>query len=711
MDRQEASLRRTKVLFGQLHQTENEEMKEMTEISPTDCYGSSITEEMSTLLQERANCPFDVSKISEMLYGENEMKHWKDVATMIERDSILNDGLLRYDFSRPEERLRCTQKFFRVADILANKDEEKDKEWLSVFSRLLETFDPSLGMRLFVHYKLWVGTIMNQGTPEQQKKWLYDSNAKVCGVIGCFGMTELGYSSHLRGSETIATFDEQTDEFVINSTSIKATKVWIGLAGQIATHCIVFANLVSKGKPCGIQLFIVPIRDPRTGLTLPGVAVGDLGSKAARNGLDNGWLQFTNVRVPRENMLARWAQVSRNGEFVPPPSLALAYGSTVTERVGSAESSLIYVDPCLVIAVRYSAIRKQGPKNTQIIDYQTHQHLLMPTLATSYAIHFASERTANNYRNALKQLHSGNNKAYLKLLPDLHGLSCGMKVVCGWWGIEGLEACRRAMGGHAYHSFSSIPNRTASFWVVTTGGGDNYVLSQQSAGYLLKILHDIMSGKKPDGDSIRYLVETGAVIPAIPPLVEKQDLVQLPRLLAAYKKAALYLLHEISNQLQSSLSEGSKARDAFNQQQVAFLNLVHVHINHFILETFVNVINTTKDAAIRQVMQDLCTLFALHTINKNVAPFIEAGVILSSTLSNLRQCILEYNQKIRRVAVPLVDAYAFPDFILMSPLGRSDGNIYHAYHDAMKNARGGSDPVAPFWDELVKPRVWKQDKK
>lgn len=69
MDRQEASLRRTKVLFGQLHQTENEEMKEMTEISPTDCYGSSITEEMSTLLQERANCPFDVSKISEMLYG------------------------------------------------------------------------------------------------------------------------------------------------------------------------------------------------------------------------------------------------------------------------------------------------------------------------------------------------------------------------------------------------------------------------------------------------------------------------------------------------------------------------------------------------------------------------------------------------------------------------------------------------------------------
>lgn len=29
-----------------------------------------------------------------------------------------------------------------------------------------------------------------------------------------------------------------------------------------------------------------------------------------RNGIDNGWIQFNNVRVPRENMLAKWAQVS-----------------------------------------------------------------------------------------------------------------------------------------------------------------------------------------------------------------------------------------------------------------------------------------------------------------------------------------------------------------------------------------------------------------
>lgn len=107
-------------------------------------------------------------------------------------------------------------------------------------------------MRLFVHYKLWIGTITNQvkfflkklvevlnnlflkkGSPEQQKKWIYDVDAFRMKVIGCFGMTELGYSSYLRGSETIATFDESTDEIIINSNSIKATKWWIGLAGQV----------------------------------------------------------------------------------------------------------------------------------------------------------------------------------------------------------------------------------------------------------------------------------------------------------------------------------------------------------------------------------------------------------------------------------------------------------------------------------------------
>jgi acyl-CoA oxidase len=92
---------------------------------------------------------------------------------------------------------------------------------------------------------------------------------------------EMGSSSHLRGAETEAIYSHSTRTIRINSPTVTATKIWIGQAGQIATHCIVFANLrLEEGnKPCGIQLFIVQIRDQRTGQPMPGVEVGDMGPR------------------------------------------------------------------------------------------------------------------------------------------------------------------------------------------------------------------------------------------------------------------------------------------------------------------------------------------------------------------------------------------------------------------------------------------------
>ena len=47
-------------------------------------------------------------------------------------------------------------------------------------------------------------------------------------MIGCFGMTELAHGSNVAGLETTATFDEDTDEFVIHTPNVSATKWWIG---------------------------------------------------------------------------------------------------------------------------------------------------------------------------------------------------------------------------------------------------------------------------------------------------------------------------------------------------------------------------------------------------------------------------------------------------------------------------------------------------
>lgn len=108
-------------------------------------------------------------------------------------------------------------------------------------------------------------------------------------------MTEIGSSSFLRGAETTARYNHSTRSFSINSPTATASKIWIGQAGQIATHCIVFANTKVNDKDCGIQLFIVQIRDQRTGKAMKGVEVLDMGPKIGLDGNDNGCIRFTNV--------------------------------------------------------------------------------------------------------------------------------------------------------------------------------------------------------------------------------------------------------------------------------------------------------------------------------------------------------------------------------------------------------------------------------
>lgn len=97
--------------------------------------------------------------------------------------------------------------------------------------------------------------------------------------------TELQHGSNVAGLETTATFDEQTDEFIIHTPSVSATKWWIGGAAHSATHGAVFAQLWVKGKCHGVKTFIVPLRDPKTYHTLSGITIGDLGSKMGRSGV------------------------------------------------------------------------------------------------------------------------------------------------------------------------------------------------------------------------------------------------------------------------------------------------------------------------------------------------------------------------------------------------------------------------------------------
>jgi acyl-CoA oxidase len=80
--------------------------------------------------------------------------------------------------------------------------------------------------------------------------WLQKANN--LNIIGCYAQTELGHGSNVAALETTATLDMASDEFVINTPNIKATKFWPGQLGLFATHAVVFARLIIKAKDYGI---------------------------------------------------------------------------------------------------------------------------------------------------------------------------------------------------------------------------------------------------------------------------------------------------------------------------------------------------------------------------------------------------------------------------------------------------------------------------
>lgn len=107
----------------------------------------------------------------------------------------------------------------------------------------------------------------------------------------------------IQGIETTATYDKEKDEFVINTPTISATKFWPGDMGKLSCYAAVYAKLMINGKSHGVQVFLVPTRNPTTWEPLPGLEMGDIGPKFGYNSKDNGYMILRNVRIPRTNLL------------------------------------------------------------------------------------------------------------------------------------------------------------------------------------------------------------------------------------------------------------------------------------------------------------------------------------------------------------------------------------------------------------------------
>lgn len=139
------------------------------------------------------------------------------------------------------------------------------------------------------------GTVYRLGSPEQREFFANKTNSSE--VVGCFGLSELGYGNNAVEMETTATYDANDDTFVIHSPSVLSQKYWITNGACHAHYCVVFAQLIIDGKRQGVHGFITQIRDLKTLQPMPGCRVEDMGQKVGLNGIDNAKILYNRLAV------------------------------------------------------------------------------------------------------------------------------------------------------------------------------------------------------------------------------------------------------------------------------------------------------------------------------------------------------------------------------------------------------------------------------
>ncbi|GBG72770.1 hypothetical protein CBR_g12338 [Chara braunii] len=346
--------------------------------------------------------------------------------------------------------------------------------------------DLSLAIKMGVQFSLWGGSVANLGTKKHRDKYLADIDA--LDLPGCFAMTELHHGSNVQGVQTTATFDKLTDEFIIHTPNDGAVKWWIGNAALHGKMATVFARLKlpsssssSMEEDMGVHAFIVPLRSMTDHSLFPGVEIRDCGYKVGLNGIDNGAIRFTKVRVPRDNMLDRFGSVSADGKYSSPlPTASKRFAATLGELVGGrvalASGSNGVLKMATTIAVRYSLLRQQfGPPNEPeiaILDYQSMQQKLMPMLASTYAFHFATADLIKRYADMKKTKDDAQ-------VADVHVLSAGLKAYVTSYTNRAISICREACGGHGYAAVNRLGALRNDHDIFLTFEGDNTVLLQQ----------------------------------------------------------------------------------------------------------------------------------------------------------------------------------------------------------------------------------------
>ena len=554
--------------------------------------------------------------------------------------------------------------------------------------------DLSVVVKVGVQFGLFGGAILQLGTKPHHDAYLDDL---IHGrLLGCFAMTESGHGSNVQALGTTATYDAEAGEFVVDTPDDRARKDYIGNAAAHAQVAVVFAQLVVDGESHGVHALVVPIRDEQ-GEALPGVRIEDCGHKIGLNGVDNGRLYFSGVRVPRTSLLDRYAVVTEDGRYFsdienPDRRFFTMLGTLVQGRVCVGGAGINAAKVALAIAVEYGLHRRQfgnpgSGEEEVLLDYGMHQRRLFPLLARSYALHFAQERVAAELHAVFSD--TSDDGAAELARRALESRAAGTKAMGTWHASRTIQECREACGGAGYLSRNRFDALRADTDVFTTFEGDNTILMQLVAKGLLTDYKDSFEDLDQIG-LVRFVAST-----AVETVLERTNARSILERLrdvvpgsgsrtsdeapgaglleSAYHLEMLtwreeHILSSVARRLKRGMDSGREPAEVFSLCQDHVISAAHAHVERVVLEAFLDKLDEVEPGPNRDALKVLCDLYALSCIEQDRGWFLEHGRLSNARSKAVTAQVNDLNRRVRPIAQQLVDAFGVPREMLRAEL-------------------------------------------
>jgi acyl-CoA oxidase len=618
-----------------------------------------------------AEAPFDVEALTALLDGDDA-----DLRDRIR--TLLRDPVFAYRDDLPTRAYR--EQVLRWCRRLAEQGlgalgypeaygGAGDMERFIVAFETLAYHDLSMVIKFGVQFGLFGGSIHRLGTERHHERYL--ERVASLELPGCFAMTEWAHGSNVRELETTAHYDRDTEEFVINTPNDGARKEWIGNAAAHGRLATVFAQLHTQGEAHGVHGFLVPIRR-EDGTPRPRVRIEDCGEKMGLNGVDNGRLWFDHVRIPRENLLDRFATVAPDGSYdspIPSPGerFFTMLSTLVGGRISVARAGVSAAKSGLTIAVRYGNRRRQfGPKDAPevpLLDYRTHKRRLLPRLARTYALHFALDDLTARFAARGPE----------DPLDRVEAEANALKAYATWHTTDTLQEAREACGGQGYRADNRIAALKADTDVFTTFEGDNTVLLLQVAKGLLSDFQREFRDMNLLG-MVRFVADEVAtrlteLNPVVTRKTDPEHLRSHDFQRAALQYRADRMLLAAGRRLQRRIEdEDMEPFDAFVDVQDHLVQLAYAEAERIVYDRFAAALDDVDDPELREPLGALRQLFGLSALEDDLDWFLEAGYVESNKAKAIRGEVNALCDEVRPAAEGLVDAFAIPDACLAAPI-------------------------------------------